>query len=314
MAQTQLKETRFVYGEALVEVGKLHPEVVVLDADLYNSTRTVLFRNAYPERFFDMGIAEADMVSTAAGLAASGFVPYCNSFAIFITAHCYDQIRIQIAYPKLHVILAGSSAGLTQGPDGASHQSLEDVALMRCLPNMSVFVPADGVETRAITLAVAEMNGPAYIRLGRYPVPDIFDGSYRFEPGKANILRRGQDLTLIACGHMLNVALKAAELLANRQVEATVINMASIKPLDRDAVVHAMNSTPLVVTVEEHSVIGGLGSAVAEVMAETACGARLIRLGTQDVFGESGLADELLEKHGLTPTAIAERLRREFGR
>lgn len=309
-----LRQTRFAYGEALVEVGRLHPEVVVLDADLYNSTRTVLFRDAYPERFIDLGIAEADMVSTAAGMAASGLVPYCNSFAMFLTARCYDQIRIQIAYPSLHVILAGSSAGLTQGPDGASHQSLEDVALMRALPHMQVLVPADGVETRAMTLAAAELAGPVYLRLGRYPVPDLFDSSYRFELGRAIRMREGKDLTLIACGHMVNVALQAAELLANRQVQATVLNMSTIKPLDRLAVTWAMTNTPLVVTIEEHSIIGGLGSAVAEVMAEDGCGARLIRLGTADVFGESGEADELLAKHGLTPTAIAEQLRHEFGR
>jgi len=308
------KQTRFVYGQALVEVGKLHPNVVVIDADLYNSTRTVEFRDAFPERFIDIGIAEADMISTGAGMAASGLVPYCNSFAIFITAHCYDQIRIQVAYPNLHLILAGSSAGLTQGPDGASHQSLEDVALMRALPNMHVLVPADGVETRAITLAAAEIDGPVYIRLGRYPVPDILSSDYRFELGRATVLRQGSDMTLVACGHMTHIALEAAELLAHRQIEATVVNMSSIKPLDRLAVTHFMNTTPLMVTVEEHSIIGGLGSAVAEVMAEVGCGARLIRLGTRDVFGESASADELLQKHGLTPLAIAERLRREFGR
>ena len=312
---SERRETRDAYGEALVEVGRAHPEVVVLDADLYKSTRTVYFRDAFPERFIDIGIAEADMVSTAAGMAASGLIPYCNSFAIFLTAHCYDQIRIQIAYPNLHVILAGSSAGLTQGPDGASHQSLEDIALMRMLPNMRVLVPADGVEARAMTLAAAtEIDGPVYLRLGRYPVPDVMDKDYRFQLEKAVVLRQGPDLTLIACGHMVNVALQAAELLANRQVQATVINMSTIKPLDREAVLWAMNATPLVVTIEEHSILGGLGGAVAEVMAEDGYGARLIRLGTRDVFGESGTADELLEKHGLTPVASAERLRHQFGR
>ncbi len=309
---SKLRQTRDAYGEALVEVGRVHSEVVVLDADLYKSTRTVLFRDAYPDRFFDLGIAEMDMVSTGAGMAASGLVPYCNSFAIFLTAHCYDQIRIQIAYPKLHVVLAGSSAGLTQGPDGASHQSLEDVALMRALPNMTVLVPADGVEAAAMTMAAAELEGPVYIRLGRYPVPDIFDSSYAFELGRATWLRHGKDVTLVACGHMVNVALQAAELLAERQMEAGVINMSTIKPLDRPAIAQAARDTPLVVTVEEHSIIGGLGSAVAEVMAEEGCGARLIRLGTRDVFGESGTADELLEKHGLTAPSIAERLSHEL--
>jgi len=311
---TRMRDTRTAYGEALVRVGKAHPDVVVLDADLYKSTRTVSFRDAYPSRFIDLGIAEMDMVSTAAGMAASGLVPYCNSFAMFLTAHCYDQIRIQIAYPSLHVVLAGSSAGLTQGPDGASHQSLEDVALMRALPNMKVLVPADGVETEAITMAAAELDGPVYIRLGRYPVPDLFDSEYRFELGVAAALREGKDVALLACGHMVNVALQAAELLAHRGVDARVINMSSIKPLDCEAVLEAMRTTSLIVTVEEHSIIGGLGSAVAEVMAEAGSEARLIRLGTQDVFGESATADELLEKHGLTAPSVAERVHREFSR
>jgi transketolase len=311
---SQLRETRVVYGEALAEAGKSNPNIVVLDADLYNSTRTVLFRDAFPDRFIDIGIAEADMVSTAAGMASCGLLPFVNSFAIFITAHCYDQIRIQIAYPKLPVILAGSSAGLTQGPDGASHQSLEDIALMRALPNMRVLVPADGIETRAMVLAAAEWGGPAYLRLGRYPVPDLLDSDYRFELGKATTLRVGKDVTIIACGHMVNVAVQAAELLSKRQVEATVVNMSSIKPLDVATVEHAVHTTPLVVTVEEHSIIGGLGSAVAEVMSDNACSSRLIRLGTQDVFGESGTADELLAKHGLTAEAVSERIRHEFGR
>jgi len=312
---SELRQTRFVYGDALAEAGGLYPGIVVLDADLYNSTRTVVFRDKYPHRFFDLGIAESDMVSTGAGMASQGLIPYVNSFAIFLTGHCYDMIRIQIAYPNLHVILAGSSAGLTQGPDGASHQSLEDIALMRILPNMRVLVPCDGVETRAMTLAAAkEIDGPVYLRLGRYPVPDLLSADYCFELGKAVTMREGKDLTLIACGHMVNVALQAAERLAGRQIEATVLNMSTIKPLDEEAVRRAMTSTPLVVTVEEHSIIGGLGSAVAEIMAEDGCGARLMRLGTRDVFGESGAADELLERYGLTAEAIAEALRHAFGR
>ncbi|MFO7918445.1 MAG: transketolase C-terminal domain-containing protein [Anaerolineae bacterium] len=312
---TELTETRYAYGEALLEAGKVYPEVAVLDADLYSSTRTILFRDAFPERFIDVGIAEADMVSTAAGMAASGLIPYANSFAIFLTAHCYDQIRIQIAYPDLHVILAGSSAGLTQGPDGASHQSLEDVALMRELPHMRVLVPTDSVETRAMTIAAArDIDGPVYIRLGRYPVPDVLDDDYNFELGRGTILRQGEEVALVACGHMVNVALEAARLLANRHISTAVINMSTIKPVDKGMIEWAMGNIPLVVTIEEHSIIGGLGSAVAEVMAEDGCGARLIRLGTRDVFGESGTADELLEKHGLTPSAVAKRVGKEFGR
>jgi transketolase len=311
---TTLRQTRYAYGDALVEVGRAHPEVVVIDADLYTSTRTVLFRDAFPERFIDIGIAEMDMASTAAGMAASGLVPYANSFAMFITAHCYDQVRTQICYPKLHVILAGSSAGLTQGPDGASHQSLEDMALMRALPNMTVLVPAEGVEAEAITKAAATLAGPVYIRLGRYPVPDLFDASYHFELGKARVLREGNDVALVACGHMVNAALQAAELLSGRGITAEVVNMATIKPLDAQFVADLAGRTPLVVTVEEHSIIGGLGSAVAEVMAETAGRARLVRIGTCDVFGESANADELLAKHGLTGPQIADRVQRELAR
>ncbi len=308
------RETRYAYGDALVEVGRAHPEVVVIDADLYRSTRTVLFREAFPERFIDIGIAEMDMVSTAAGMAASGLVPYANSFAMFITAHVYDQVRIQICYPQLHVVLAGSSAGLTQGPDGASHQSLEDVALMRALPHMTVLVPAEGVETEAITKEAATLPGPVYIRLGRYPVPDLFDSNYRFELGKARVLREGTDVALVACGHMVNASLQAAELLSGRGIAASVVNMATIKPLDTEFVANLAGRMPLIVTVEEHSIIGGLGSAVAEVLAESTGRARLVRLGTPDVFGESGMADELLAKHGLTGPQIAERVQQELKR
>ncbi len=312
---TTKRETRHAYGEALLRAGEQCSQIVVLDADLYKSTRTDLFRGRFGERFLDMGISEMDMVSTAAGMAATGLIPYVNSFAMFITAHCYDQIRIQICYPNLHVILAGSSAGLTQGPDGASHQALEDIALMRALPNMRVLVPADGVETEAMTLAAAqEIDGPIYLRLGRYPVPDLFDASYRCELGRAAWLAKGSDVTLIACGHMVSAALDASRLLANRGLSAGVVNMSSIKPLDEEAVAAAMQAAPLVVTVEEHSILGGLGGAVAEVMAEAGSGARLLRLGTRDHFGESATADELLAKHGLTPEGIATAAERALTR
>ncbi|MGI6374597.1 MAG: transketolase family protein [Anaerolineae bacterium] len=304
---SELYQTRFVYGDALAEAAQRFPEVVALDADLYTSTRTVTVRERFPERFVDVGISEMDMVSTAAGLAASGLVPFANSFAMFITAHCYDQIRIQICYPGLHVILAGSSGGLTQGPDGASHQSLEDVALMRALPKMNVLVPADAIETRAMTLAaVRDIAGPVYLRLGRYPVPNVLPADYAFELGKAAWLRAGADVALLACGHMVWMAMRAADLLAAEGVQASVINMSTIKPLDVAAVQQAAAS-PLVVTIEEHSIIGGLGSAVAEVLAELpghGGRGRLLRLGTRDVFGESGLADELLARHGLAPEGL----------
>jgi transketolase len=297
-------ETRFAYGEALLELGKRRPEVVVLDADLYKSTRTVVFRDAFPHRFFDVGISEADMVSTAAGMAACGLIPYCNSFAMFITGICYMPIRTQIAYPSLPVKLVGSSYGLTQGPDGASHQSLEDIALMRGLPNMIVVSPADDIETRQATFALADWPGPAYMRLGRYPTPPVFDADYQFVIGKAKWLREGKEVVVFASGHTVAKALAAAEALAQDGVEAGVVNVSTIKPLDEALIKEAAAQAALVVTVEEHSIIGGLGSAVAECLAETRPAAPLLRLGVRDCFGESGLADELMEKHGLQPKGI----------
>ncbi len=310
----QMTETRNAYGEALLELGSKRPDVVVLDADLYRSTRTVRFRDAFPERFIDIGISEADMVSTAAGMAATGLIPYCNSFAIFITGLCYMPIRTQIAYPRLPVKLVGSSAGLTQGPDGASHQSLEDISLMRSLPNMTVISPADEVETRQATFAIADWPGPIYMRLGRYPVPSLFDKGYKFKIGKAKSVRDGGDVAIFATGHMVCKALDAAQSLAKDRIEANVINVSTIKPLDEEAVREAADNVGLLVTVEEHNIIGGLGSAIAECVSGIAAtpsqGAPpLLRLGVRDEFGESGLADELLEKHRLTGKLIAEDIR-----
>lgn len=296
-------ETRMVYGDALADLGQARPDIVVLDADLYKSTRSVVFAQRFPARFFDMGIAEQDMLSTAAGLAASGFVPYANSFALFITARCYDQIRVQIAYPSLPVKIVGSSAGLTQGPDGASHQSLEDVTLMRALPNMTVVVPADDVETRQATAAIADVPGPVYFRLGRYPTPRLFGKDYQFKVGSMATLRHGGDIAILACGHMTAKALDAADLLARDGVQARVVNVSTIKPLPATSVLAAVAGCSHVFTVEEHSIIGGLGSAVAEALAEHP-GAPLHRLGVLDQFGESGLADELLEKYGLQPQGL----------
>lgn len=302
---TTLTETRFAYGDALLKLGAENPKVVVLDADLYKSTRTVLFKEAYPDRFFDMGISEADMVSTAAGLASTGLIPYCNSFAIFLPGVCYVPIRTQIAYPKLPVRLVGSSAGLTQGSDGASHQALEDISLMRGLPNMTVLSPADAVETAQMTLATATMPGPVYMRVGRYPVPRVMPDDYHFQLGKAYVLRAGGDATIFATGHMVWKALEAADLLDQAHIAASVVNVSTIKPLDISLICSIAHQASLVVTVEEHNIIGGLGSAIAECLAESSHGPRLLRLGVRDVFGESGSADELLEKHGLQPKSIA---------
>jgi transketolase len=281
---------------------------VVLDADLYNSTRSIEFGAVFPDRFFDLGIAEQDLVSTSAGLAASGLVPYCNSFAIFLTGRCYDQIRTQVAYPSLPVRLIGSSAGLTQGPDGATHQALEDVALMRGLPNMTVVVPADHVETRQATFAIADLPGPVYMRLGRYPVPRLFGPDYQFEVGRLVRLREGDDVVVFATGHMVWKSLEAAELLNNDGLQARVVNVSTIKPLDNKGVLGEIKGVRHVFTVEEHSIYGGLGSAVAEILAESAR-VPLKRLGVDDAFGESGLADELLEKHRLSERLIAEDIR-----
>ncbi len=305
---TELIQTRMAFGEALLELGKTRDDLVVLDADLYNSTRSIVFGEVFPDRFFDLGIAEQDLISTSAGLAASGLVPYVNSFAIFLTGRCYDQIRTQVAYPSLPVKLIGSSAGLTQGPDGATHQALEDVALMRGLPNMTVIVPADDVETRQATLAIAAVPGPVYMRLGRYPVPRLFGPDYQFEVGKLVRMRDGDDVVIFATGHMVSKALKAAELLGNDAVQARVVNVSTIKPLDVKGVLREVDGVQCAFTVEEHNIYGGLGSAVAEVLAESAL-VPLKRLGVDDAFGESGLADELLEKHRLCGQLIAEDIR-----
>ena len=314
----ELTQTRDAYGQALLELGAKREDIVVLDADLYKSTRTVFFRDAFPERFLDIGISEADMVSTAAGMASTGLIPYANRFAMFITGVCYMPIRTQIAYPSLPVKLVGSSCGLTQGPDGASHQSLEDVSMMRTLPNMIVISPADDIETRQATWAIADWPGPVYMRLGRYPVPRLFDEGYRFEIGKAATLREGDDVTIFSTGHMSWKALDAAELLAKDGIEAQVVNVATIKPLDEAAVREAAGKATLLVSVEEHSIIGGLGSAIAEYISGMALSGAsapppLLRLGVRDEFGESGLADELLEKHRLTGSLIALDIRNALG-
>jgi transketolase len=302
---TERTETRAAYGHALLELGERRADVVVLDADLYNSTRSILFGRRFPERFLDVGIAEQDMVSMAAGLAASGLVPYCHSFGVFLTGRCYDQIRTQVCYPALPVKLCGSSAGLTHGPDGASHQALEDISLMRGLPNMTVIVPADDIETRQATLAAADIPGPVYLRVGRYPVPRLFGPEYSFRLGQIYRLRDGWDVVVLATGHMVWKALETADLLAHAGIGARVVNVSTIKPLDADAVVREMAGMRYAFTVEEHNIIGGLGSAIAEVLAEsTTARIPLKRLGVRDVFGESGTADELLARHDLDAGGI----------
>lgn len=300
--------TRDAYGKALVALGGENPQVVVLDADLSKSTKTADFGKQYPERFFNMGIAEANLLGTAAGLAAAGKIPFASTFAVFATGRAFEQIRNSIAYPKLNVKIAATHAGITVGEDGGSHQAVEDVAIMRALPNMVVLVPGDGEETRQAVLAAVEYNGPVYIRLGRLEVPLLFGEDYRLEIGKANVLREGKSAVILANGLMVSIALEAAEELEKQGVSVGVVNVASVKPLDRETVVRAAKETGAVVTAEEHSVIGGLGSAVAEVLSEE-LPTPMVRVGLKDTFGESGRPQELLEKYGLTKSGLCQAVR-----
>lgn len=295
--------TRDAYGKALVKLGEQMPQVVVLDADLSKSTKTHDFKKVFPERFFNVGIAEQNLLGIAAGMAASGKIPFASSFAVFATGRAFEQIRNSIAYTGLNVKIAATHAGLTVGEDGASHQAIVDMALMRVLPNMTVLVPADGTETEKAVLAAAKHEGPVYLRLGRAPVPTLFGDDYEFQIGKAVVLREGKDVSLLACGIMVNEALKAAEELAREGVSARVLNVSTLKPIDRDTIIKAASETGALVTAEEHNIIGGLGSAVAEVIAEHAP-APLERVGVRDTFGESGKPEELLEKYGLTAKDI----------
>ena len=296
--------TRDAYGEALAELGAINDKVVVLDADLSKSTKTNDFKKVYPERFFNLGIAEQNLLGTAAGFAAAGKIPFASSFAVFAVGRAYDQIRNSIAYPNLNVKIAATHAGLTVGEDGGSHQMLEDIALMRAVPNMTVIVPADGVETKQVVMAAAEHQGPVYIRLGRPKVPVLLGDDYKFEIGKGVVLKEGTDVTLIGTGIMVSKAMEAAELLAADGISAAVVNISTIKPLDNALITEMAQKTGAVVTAEEHNIYGGLGSAVAEVLVEN-CPVPMARVGVEDKFGESGLPDELLEKYGLTAANIA---------
>ncbi|MBI4832242.1 MAG: transketolase family protein [Candidatus Lindowbacteria bacterium] len=300
--------TRDAYGSALVRLGERYPNIVVLDADLAKSTKTIKFKERFPERFFDMGIAEADMMGTAAGLAASGKIAFASTFAIFATGRAWEQIRNSICYTYLNVKIAASHAGIAVGPDGSSHQSIEDIAVMRVIPNMKVIVPADGVETEKAVAALVESPGPAYLRLGRSGVPVIYDESFDFSIGKASVLRDGSDVAIIATGTMVHAALSAADTLARDGLNSRVINMSTLKPIDSAAVVSAATETGAIVTAEEHSIIGGLGSAVAEVVCETAP-APVVRVGIRDQFGRSGEPDELMAAYGLTAENIVQAVR-----
>lgn len=298
------KATREAYGETLKELGAKIPEIVVLDADLSASTKTAVFAKAFPDRFFDTGIAEGNMMSVAAGLAASGKIPFASTFAVFGAGRAYEQIRNSICYPNLNVKMAVTHAGLTVGEDGATHQMLEDIALMRALPNMTVVVPADAAETAQVIRWAASYQGPVYIRMGRAKVEDVISPDAEFVPGKSTTLADGSDVTIMACGIMTQQALQAAKMLAEEGISARVINMSSIKPIDEEAIVKAAKETGAIVTCEEHTVMGGLGSAVAEVVVRK-CPVPMAMVGTEDVFGQSGKASEVLKVYGLTPEHIA---------
>ena len=300
--------TRDAYGEALAELGETNKDVVVLDADLSGSTKTAIFAKKFPERFFNMGIAEQNMMGTAAGLAASGKIPFASTFAIFATGRAWEQVRQSIAYPKLNVKIVATHAGITVGEDGASHQSVEDIAVMRVIPNMTVIVPADGVETKKVINEIVRYKGPVYVRLSRGKSPVVLDDSYSFEIGKGVVLKDGTDVSLIACGVMVYKALQAADILGKEGVSARVINISSIKPIDADLIIRAARETGCVVTAEEHSIIGGLGGAVAETLAEN-CPIPVKRVGIEDKFGTSGDADLLMELYGLTADNIAKAAR-----
>ncbi|OLN33906.1 transketolase family protein [Desulfosporosinus metallidurans] len=291
--------TRDAYGKALLTLGAENPKVVVLDADLSKSTKTADFGKKYPERFFNMGIAESNLLGTAAGLATAGKIPFASTFAIFAVGRAFEQIRNSIAYPKLNVKIAATHAGITVGEDGGSHQAIEDVAIMRAVPNMVVLVPADGEETRQVVLAAAEYKGPVYIRMGRLALPVLFGEEYRFEIGKANVLQEGTDVAIMANGVMVSMALEAAAELAAEGISVSVVNVASVKPLDEETIVRVAKQTKAVVTAEEHNIIGGLGSAISEVLGEKQP-TPMVRVGLRDTFGESGRPQELLEKFGLT--------------
>ena len=300
--------TREAYGKTLVEMGE-GTDFVVLDADLAEATKTVYFAKAYPDRFFDCGIAEGNMVGVAAGLAAAGKTVFASSFAMFAAGRAFEQIRNSVAYPHLNVKIAATHAGITVGEDGATHQCNEDLALMRVIPGMTVINPADAVEAAAALKVAAETDGPFYIRFGRYAVPVIHDPeTYRFELGRGETLREGHDVTVIATGMMVEAALKAADALAAEGISVRVVNIHTIKPLDNEIIEKAARETGAIVTAEEHNVIGGLGSAVAESVAER-CPVPVLRVGVNDCFGRSGKVPPLLEMYGLTAAAVTEKVK-----
>ena len=298
------QETRNAYGEKLAEIIKQNKDVVVLDADLTKSTKTNLAKEACPERHFNAGIAECNMMGMAAGLASSGKIAFASSFAVFATGRPFEIIRNSICYPNLNVKVCATHAGLTVGEDGASHQAIEDIAIMRALPNMKVYVPCDQYETKALLDYVLKEKGPCYIRMGRGKVDDVYNENTKFDFSKINILRKGKDIVLFATGMMVQEALKAAE-----EVDATVVNICSIKPIDKEGILSMLSSHKKAYALEEHNIIGGLFSAISEVKAQSDITTPLYPIGVNDVFGQSGKANDVLDKYGLTSKHIVEKIR-----
>ena len=301
------KATREVYGEVLAELGEENKDIIVLDADLSKATKTDTFKKKYPERFFDLGIAEADMLGTAAGLATTGKIPFASSFAVFAVGRAYDQIRNSIAYPKLNVKICATHAGISVGEDGATHQAIEDIAMMRALPNMAVICPCDEAETRWAVREATKIDGPVYVRLGRMKVEDVYSLEENFEFGKGKIVRDGSDVTIFATGLMVKEAVKASDILKEKGVSVRVVDIHTIKPIDREIIIKCAKETKRIITAEEHSIIGGLGSAVMEVLSEE-YPVKVERVGINDCFGKSGNAIELLKEFGLTAENIVERI------
>lgn len=299
--------TRESFGRALEELGMENEKVVVLDADLYNSTKTEYFKEKYPERFINLGIAEADMMGTAAGLATCGKIPYASTFAAFATGRVYDQIRTSIAYPKLNVKICATHAGITVGEDGATHQMLEDVNLMRGLPNMTVISTADDMETRWAVKEIAKYNGPVYLRLSRYKVPKIYDDKTKFEIGKGIQIGNGTDGTIFATGITVAEALTAQEILKNKGIDVRVVDIHTIKPIDEELIIKCAKETKKLVSVEDHSVIGGLGSAISEVLTDK-YPKKIVRMGIEDTFGKSGRVEDLMKYYGIDSNSIIEEM------
>ena len=309
MADVVKIATRDAYGKALVEAGKINPDFVVLDADLAAATKTGVFKKEFPERFYDCGIAEGNMISIAAGIAATGKRVFASSFAMFAAGRAFEQVRNSIGYPHLNVIIGATHAGISVGEDGATHQCNEDIALMRTIPGMTIINPADAAEARAAVLAALELDGPVYIRFGRLALPVIFGDDYNFEVGKGVELHEGNDVTVVASGLLVNEALEAYELLKAEGINARIINIHTIKPLDSEIIIKAAKETGAIVTAEEHSVIGGLGSAVCDVVSEN-CPVPVIKIGVNDEFGKSGPANDLLDAFGLRAVNIVDAVKR----